>query len=241
MNSIVKIAPSFVKKETGPEVSRDLPPHSGTHRTGSVGGHWRWGSGSTGPARQMTRQPRHESGRAGANGPRGCPSLLGRLVGRGRAPPPWLTCWRRCSPGTGALVNTYTESEKRRPRVATIAMRAWIRRSTRWSTVRRERGRAATSSWKSDGTSRLRRTSRHCWWAREGGGPWPPSVSKLCFGRRQRRGWGCGTPTPRGSASGGAAIPGCRGRFSSSIPRNPREVHPLSRRASCEPQRMLSL
>ena len=87
MNSIVKIAPSFVKKETGPEVSRDLPPHSGTHRTGSVGGHWRWGSGSTGPARQMTRQPRHESGRAGANGPRGCPSLLGRLVGRGRAPP----------------------------------------------------------------------------------------------------------------------------------------------------------
>ena len=90
MNSIVKIAPSFVKKETGPEVSRDLPPHSGTHRTGSVGGHWRWGSGSTGPARQMTRQPRHESGRAGANGPRGCPSLLERLVGRGRAPPPDL-------------------------------------------------------------------------------------------------------------------------------------------------------
>ena len=88
MNSIVKIAPSFVKKETGPEVSRDLPPHSGTHRTGSVGGHWRWGSGSTGPARQMTRQPRHESGRAGANGPRGCPSLLERLVGRGRAPLP---------------------------------------------------------------------------------------------------------------------------------------------------------
>ena len=36
------------------------------------------------------RQPRHESGRAGANGPRGRPSKLGRLVGRGRPPPPDL-------------------------------------------------------------------------------------------------------------------------------------------------------
>ena len=49
--------------------------------------------------------------------------------------------------------------------------RAWIRRGTRWSSVWRGRGRAAISSWKSDGTSRRRRSSGHCWRAREGGGP----------------------------------------------------------------------
>ena len=32
----------------------------------------------------MACQPRHEGGRAGAKGPRGRPSKLGRLVGRGR-------------------------------------------------------------------------------------------------------------------------------------------------------------
>ena len=56
----------------GSEVSRDLPPHSG-----SVGP----------PARQMARQPRYESGRAEAKDPRGRPSKLGRLLGRGRAVP----------------------------------------------------------------------------------------------------------------------------------------------------------
>ena len=138
------------------------------------------------------------------------------------AGPPWLTGWRRCSPGTGALVNICTESEKRRPRVATTAMRAC---STRWSTVRRERSRAATSSRKSDGTSRCRLSSRHCWWAREGGGPWPPSVSRLCFGRWQRRGWGCGTPTPRGSAGGGAAdAADVLGRGALGPPRSPMGV-----------------
>ena len=35
----------------------------------------------------MACQPRNESGRAGAKGSRGCPSKLGRLVGRGRPPP----------------------------------------------------------------------------------------------------------------------------------------------------------
>ena len=148
----------------------------------------------------MACQPRNESGRAGAKGSRGCPSKLGRLVGRGR-PPPRFTGWRKCSPGTGALVNTCTESGKKRSRVATTAMRAWIRRSTRWSSVRCGRGRAAISSWKSDGTFRRRRSSGHCWQAREGGGPWPPSVSRLCFGRRQRRKRGCGAPTPRGLTS----------------------------------------
>ena len=34
----------------------------------------------------MTRQPRHENGHPGTKGPRGRPSKLGRLVGRGRPP-----------------------------------------------------------------------------------------------------------------------------------------------------------
>ena len=66
------------------------------------------------------------------------------LDGAGHPPPPphpRLAGWRRCSPGTGVLVKTCTESGKRRPRVAITAMRAWIRRSTRWNTVRRGRGR----------------------------------------------------------------------------------------------------
>ena len=135
-----------------------------------------------GPARQIVRQPRHESGRAGAKSPRGSSSKLRRLVGRGR--PPRLT-YRVTQVLTGhGCFGEYLH-----------------RISARWSTIRRGRDRAATSSWKSDGTSRRRRSSRHCWWAREGGGPWPPSVSRLCFGKRQRRGWGCGTPTPRGSAA----------------------------------------
>ena len=106
------------------------------------------------------RQPRHESGRAGADGPRGRPSKLGRLVGRGRPPP--LT-YRVTQVLTG--YGCFGEYLHR------IKKEAWIRRSTRWSSVRRGRGRAAISSWKSDGTSRRRRSSRYCWRAREGGGP----------------------------------------------------------------------
>ena len=94
-------------RTAGTEVSRNLPPHSGSVGRGRSGGRRRWGSGLTGPVRQMTCQPRHEGGRAGAKGPRGRPSKLGRLVGRG--PPPWLTGWRWCSPGMGALANTCTE------------------------------------------------------------------------------------------------------------------------------------
>ena len=135
-----------------------------------------------GPARQIVRQPRHESGRAGAKSPWGSSSKLGRLVGRGR--PPRLT-YRVTQVLTGH--GCFGEYLHQVP--------------ARWSTIRRGCDRAATSSWKSDGTSRRRWSSRHCWWAREGEGPWPPSVSRLCFGKRQRRGWGCGTPTPRGSAA----------------------------------------
>ena len=115
------------------------------------------------------------------------------------------TWWHRCSLDTGASVSTCTESGKRRLRVTTTAIRAWTRRCTRWSTVRRGSCRAATSSWKSNGTSRRRRSSRHCWWAGEGGGLWPSSVSRLCFAKRLRRGWECRTPTPRGSAGEVAA------------------------------------
>jgi hypothetical protein len=44
------------------------------------------GSDPTDSARHLTRRPRYEDRRAGAKGPRGRPTKLGRLVGRGRTP-----------------------------------------------------------------------------------------------------------------------------------------------------------
>ena len=73
-------------RTAGTAVSWDLPPHSGSVGRGRSDGRWRWGSSSMDPARQMARQPLHESGRAEAKGPRERSSKLGHLFGWGRPP-----------------------------------------------------------------------------------------------------------------------------------------------------------